>query len=508
MDLNRLLMIDLSSTTPTPDERAFLNEHPVGGVCLFARNIHDRYQLADYTTSLRELCGEHLLIALDQEGGGVVRALDLPYPPSAMALGAANDPVLTRDVAAATARGLRAVGVNVDFAPVADVNDNPANPVIADRSFGSDPAHVARHVIAFTRGLQHEGIAATAKHFPGHGNTSQDSHLTLPTVTGSRTQLEALELTPFRAAITAGVAGVMTFHGMLPALDAEQPATLSRPIITGLLREELGFDGVVFTDALSMRAIADTYGPAEAAVRAVAAGVDMPLHTGPLSEHAAILGALRHALTEGRLEPSQLERSLQRLQRLAAHYPARYAPDTAWRDGDTELLREAARRAVVKLGTLDPLEPGTTIVLVAAEQVVTSAASQLTAAPAETLAAALEAEGFTVTRAYYRIDTLERGREQILPLVRNDAVTVFASTSRVRMDAPERAFAQDVAKTAARFVHIALWNPYHVHDLPGPALVTFGFRPVSARAVAEALRTGTAEGQCPVPLSVAMMEKP
>jgi beta-N-acetylhexosaminidase len=502
MNPDRLLMIDLSGTTLTADERAFLAERPVGGVCLFARNIQDRSQLADYTADLRALCGEDLLVALDQEGGGVVRAPFLPYPPGAMALGAANDPQLTHDVAAATARGLRAVGVNVDFAPVADVNNNPANPVIADRSFGGDPEHVARHVVAFLTGLQTEGVAATVKHFPGHGDTSLDSHLALPTVSADRARLDALELLPFREAVAANVAGVMSFHGLLPALDPEHPATLSHPVMTGLLRQRLGFDGVVFTDALSMRAIADTYGPAEAAVRAVAAGVDMPLHTGPLAEHAAILAALEKARDEGRLESGELARSLQRLTQLASRFPAHYAPGEAWRPGDEELLQKAAHRAVVKLGDLEALPPGTTLVLVAAEQVVTSAASQLTATPAETFAEALEAAGFRVRRAFYQMEALEQARRHILPQLGGGAVTVFASTSRVRMTEAERAFAQEVARAAARYVHVALWNPYHVHDLPGPALVTFGFRPPSARAAAEMLRTGVADGQPPVPLSV------
>ena len=278
MNPHRLLMLDLSGPTLSSDERAFFADYQVGGVCLFSRNSIDRHQAADLTAELRSLLGENLLIATDQEGGGVVRAGDVPFSPGTMLLGAANDPDLTRKVAAATARGLRAMGINVNFAPVADVNNNPLNPVIGDRSFGAEPEHVAEHVVAFVQGLQSENVAATVKHFPGHGDTATDSHLALPELDVSLERLHALELLPFKAAIQTGVAGVMSYHGVVQALDSENPATLSIRAITDLLRGELGFDGVTFTDALEMRAIQDRYSPAESVVRALAAGIDMPLY--------------------------------------------------------------------------------------------------------------------------------------------------------------------------------------------------------------------------------------
>src|SRR5690606_5018961 len=165
------VMIDLSDTRVTPAERDLLSEGRVAAVCLFGRNVVDRFQLSDYVAELRSLAGSDLIVAIDQEGGGVLRLRDVPFPPAAMSLGSADDELLTERVAAATGRGLRSVGVNLDFAPVADVNSNPDNPVIADRSFGSDPDLVSRHVTAFVRGLQGEGVAATLKHFPGHGDT-------------------------------------------------------------------------------------------------------------------------------------------------------------------------------------------------------------------------------------------------------------------------------------------------------------------------------------------------
>src|SRR5690606_21623108 len=240
-DVKTPVMIDLSATHVTPAERDLLAERRVAGVCLFGRNVVDRFQVSDYVAELRSLAGSDLIVAIDQEGGGVLRLRDVPFPPAAMSLGSADDELLTERVAAATGRGLRSVGVNLDFAPVADVNSNPDNPVIADRSFGSDPDLVSRHVTAFVRGLQGEGVAATLKHFPGHGDTDVDSHLALPTLRHAADHLEAVDLPPFRAGIAAGVPAIMSAHILMPEIDAQLPATLSRQAMHGLLRTTMGF---------------------------------------------------------------------------------------------------------------------------------------------------------------------------------------------------------------------------------------------------------------------------
>src|SRR5690606_1418015 len=191
-----------------------------------------------------------------------------------------------------------------DFAPVADVNSNVLNPVIADRSFGSDPDLVSRHVVAFIEGLQEEGVGATLKHFPGHGDTDVDSHLALPTVRRPLSDLRKVELRPFQAGIRAGVAAVMSAHIVLPTLDAQRPATLSEAALAGLLREELGFDGVIVTDALDMRAISDRWPAPVAAVMSLQAGADMPLVIGTVAEHRETLAAIDEAGAASRLDLS------------------------------------------------------------------------------------------------------------------------------------------------------------------------------------------------------------
>lgn len=503
MNPHRLLMLDLSGPDVSPDERALFVDYKVGGVCLFRRNFVDRFQAAELTQELRALLGEDVLIATDQEGGGVVRALDVPFSPGTMALGAADDVELTRNVAAATARGLRAMGINVNFAPVADVNNNPLNPVIGERSFGSETEHVAKHVVAFVQGLQDEGVAATVKHFPGHGDTATDSHLALPVLDADLERLHALELLPFKAAINAGVAGVMSYHGIVGALDPESPATLSRRVVTDLLRNELGFNGVTFSDALEMRAIATRYSPAEAVVRALAAGVDMPLydvHTGSVSTHEAILKGVDAALAEGRLDSNEVERSVKRLKDLSRRFPATPDPEAAWQDGDETLLQDAARRAVTVLGDFKPLKPDASLTLVAPGNEQGGAASDKVDTPAEGFARELAAKGFKVVRTFYDRDKLEDEKASLFVKVEQNDVTVFVSTSRTRLKEEEVGLGLEIARRAERFVHVALWNPYHVADLPGPAVVSFGFRLESLRAVAEVLSGTPTSGVSPVSL--------
>ena len=291
-------------------------ERGLGGVVLFGQNIDSSGQVRDLTASLRAE-RDDLLVATDEEGGDVTRleARRGSSYPGNWALGIVDDTELTGAVATSIAAELADVGINLDFAPVADVNSNPDNPVIGIRSFGGEPSLVARHVRAFVTGLQRGGVAGCAKHFPGHGDTSQDSHLELPVVEGNVG--EALE--PFRAAIAAGVRSIMTAHILVPELAAEQ-ATLSREILQTLLRDELGFGGVAITDALEMRAVADTVGVQEGAVRALAAGADALCLGAAIDEPivAAVHGAVVAAVRSGRLAEERLGEASERVHALAA----------------------------------------------------------------------------------------------------------------------------------------------------------------------------------------------
>jgi len=287
-----------------PDWVRGLLEAGLGGVVLYAWNVPDVDQLHVLTEALRAERAE-LVVAIDEEGGDVSRleAREGSSYPGNWALGVVDDTGLTRDVAAAMAADLRRVGINLDLAPVADVNTTADNPIIGVRSFGADPELVARHVGAFVEGLQAGGVAACAKHFPGHGDTLEDSHLELPTV--DRVTEEAVQ--PFRAAIAAGVAAIMTAHIRVRDVG-DEPATLSRTLLVDLLRDELGFTGVAITDALEMKAISATVGVEQGAVLALAAGADAlclghDLGAGSVERIvAAVVGAVRDgALSEERV---------------------------------------------------------------------------------------------------------------------------------------------------------------------------------------------------------------
>ena len=284
----------------------------VGGVILLGGSAPE---VLLRSQQLRRWAGQELLLCADVEEGVGQRFEGASWLVPPLALGQLHGRDPERAIALAeryghcTGRDARAIGLNWVLGPVCDVNNNPANPVINVRAWGETAEAVSALAAAFTRGVQAEGVLACAKHFPGHGDTSSDSHLELPLIRHGRTRLDAIELPPFRAAIAAGVAAVMTAHLMLTALDQERPATLSRAVLTGLLRKELGFNGLIVTDALVMEAIAGHYGAGEAAVLALEAGADLVLM--PADAHLA-LKAIAEAVSSGRLSQAQLERSAER----------------------------------------------------------------------------------------------------------------------------------------------------------------------------------------------------
>jgi beta-N-acetylhexosaminidase len=290
----------------------------VYGVILFGRNVVDAEQVAALVAELKRAAGRPLLVSIDQEGGRVAR-LRAPQGftelPPMRAVGATGDAALAFDVGALLGRELRAVGIDQDYAPVVDVDTNPANPVIGDRSLSRDPAEVARLGAALARGLQSAGVAACAKHFPGHGDTSEDSHTHLPRLAHALERLRAVELVPFRGLAEAGVASVMTAHVVFDALDAQRPATLSEPVLR-LLRDECGYDGCVISDDLEMKAVAEHFPLAEAVPAALAAGVDAVLvcHA-PAVQHRAI-DLARRAVEEGAIPGERLAQARRRVEAL------------------------------------------------------------------------------------------------------------------------------------------------------------------------------------------------
>jgi beta-N-acetylhexosaminidase len=459
MSLERLAAGCLVPSFPGPEAPGWVLrglDEGLGGICLFAYNVGDG--LAELTESLRAVRPD-VLIGIDEEGGDVTRlevARGSSYPGNG-ALGAVDDVSLTERVAASIGADLAAVGINLDFAPVADVNENPLNPVIGVRSFGSSPELVARHVAAFVRGLQRQGVAACAKHFPGHGNTEQDSHLELPVVAGDIRQ----GLEPFRAAIEAGVDSIMTAHVLVPALD-NLPATLSLEIVTGLLRDELGYRGLVIADALEMKAVSETYGIERSAVLAIAAGVDALLIGHDLGEEAvdAVRAALAQAVADGELDEDRLAEAAGRVARVGAIRPV---PG----DRDLDAARIAARLALDFEGAVS-LE---------------SAPLVIELRPRANIAAG-EAE--------HSLGAVIPGAEELIldessgaPDVRGDRPVVV-----VLRDAHRHAWMRDIADELAPAVAVetgvALWRP----ECAGGYVITHGGSRASYEAVAEMLTNG------------------
>ncbi|HEX3773855.1 MAG TPA: beta-N-acetylhexosaminidase [Polyangiaceae bacterium] len=347
----RLFTVGFYGKTITPELEQLIRRG-VGGAIFFARNVGTPAEVAEVTSAIKRLAGRPLFCALDQEGGQVSRLRQgFTEVPPMRALGISGSAKLAREVGELIGRELRAVGFDMNYAPVLDVDTNPANPIIAARSFARTPDVVSELGVALAAGLESAGVAACGKHFPGHGDTSQDSHLELPRLPHSLARLEEVELRPFAAAVKAGIPSMMTAHVIFEPLDPVYPATMSRPVLHGILREKMGYDGLIVTDDIEMRAIADHYGIEETVVRGINAGVDHFLccHTADVAHRA--IDAIIRAVESGAVSRKTLATANRRIERFADRYarPAITKPDL-------RLLRSEAHLAVIErlLEGMDP----------------------------------------------------------------------------------------------------------------------------------------------------------
>jgi beta-N-acetylhexosaminidase len=316
----KMFCVGFDGTSVTPEIRRLV-ERGASGVVLFGRNVQSAEQVAELCADLKSIAGRPLLICVDQEGGRVMRLREgFTRVPSMRAVGQTGDEALARDIGRVLAREMRAVNIDLDLAPVLDVDTNPANPVIGDRSLGNDPDLVARLGCAVIAGLQGDGVGACGKHFPGHGDTAQDSHLHLPRLPHSIERLTRIELPPFEAAAAAGVAAIMTAHVIFEPLDGVYPATMSTPVLDGLLRKRLGFDGVVISDALEMKAIAAHFPIDEVVTRGANAGIDLFAACEESDLRDRAIDGLIRAVERGDVARHRLEQSARRLDALAARY--------------------------------------------------------------------------------------------------------------------------------------------------------------------------------------------
>lgn len=482
----RVLMVDIEGTSLDAGTADFLRHNRIRAVCLFRKNLGSESEIRQLTADLRGVMGAGALIAMDQEGGSVVRAVSLPQAPGAMALGAVGDDALAEQVGAAVSRGLRHLGLNWNFAPVLDVNNNPANPVIAERSFSSEADAVTRLAGAWMRGATSEGVACCVKHFPGHGDTHMDSHHALPVVDKSLAELEALELLPFRI-LAPSAPSLMTAHIVYPQIDPELPATLSRALLTGLLRERIGYQGVVITDALMMKAVHKRWGHARAAVMALQAGADMPLAQGSRAEQAEALQAIDAALLDGKLDAAVLQRAAQRLDEMAARFPAtpRDLSDSQ-RAADETLMRQAWARALTTVGDARPPAIDTPLRVVTQGRVDSDGVSEA-GLPAAAVRAMFE--------RFADVEFVE-----VPDITMLAAATLQGHGRSVVLANNQRARYRSAAPLHPD-LHLVLWNPFQALDVAAPAVVTWGYAEgaiVALKAWLEG-RAG-APGRAPVPL--------
>jgi beta-N-acetylhexosaminidase len=503
--VGQVFMLGFEGTTLNASNRALVQGLHLGGVTLFARNIENGPQLARLSVELQAIADPvPLFVSIDQEGGLVVRITSgATIFPGNMALGATGDLDLARRVAEAAAVELRSMGVNMNLAPVIDVNTNALNPVIGVRAFGSGADRVADFGAQTIHGLQSLGVSAVGKHFPGHGDTHVDSHLALPIVVHPAERLLSVELVPFKAAIAAGVDGIMTAHVYLPAIEPKPdlPATLSKAVLTGLLRDELGHRGLILTDALDMQAITKDRTPAEAAIVAFEAGADMLLIAG-IDSHERAQAAdgpaiLLAAVKSGRVAMDRLDTSVLRILETKARRGILSGPGA---DADLKLLNspehralalEAARKAVTlqrDTHGLLPLNANQKLLVVVPDAPTRSAAQddQLASSLLEAIRQfAPSAHGASPDSA------VEASRH---------AEVIVLGTFDLTLDPDQQMLARFLAATGTPVVGISLRGPYDAAAAPaiGTWLTVYGDRPVHLQAAAEALfGEFTATGKIP-----------
>lgn len=492
--IGQSLMLSFPGVTELGKVLDALAETRAGGVILFRQNIDSQQQVYKLNQTLqahaRSLGLPPLLIAIDQEGGVVTR---LPAPfvtvPSQMAQAATGDLRAARESAFITGQQLRAVGINTNFAPVLDVNNHPANPVIGIRSFGHDPAGVAQFGLEALRGYHEAKIIATVKHFPGHGDTDVDSHHGLPHVRHERDRLDAIELAPFVAAFRAGAPAMMTAHIIFAALDT-LPATLSRRILHEFVRDELGYDGVIFTDALEMQAIAAAYGPVEAGLMSKAAGADVLLPMGTLDDQIAIARALHGAVQDGRLPRAAFEATARRLAALREAYAITYDMPPAELDARLhEAALDIARKSItcVRGQHMLPLAATTRLTVVDCAQPRFSLAEESLERTA-TLRSLVQAEFPSTSYIALKPEPSQADLAQALMFVQQSEA-VLLITRNAALVPWQAAVARSLETQNIALIHAAVRGPYDAQLVQRAtvSLLTYGDPDVSLQALVDVL---------------------
>jgi beta-N-acetylhexosaminidase len=499
----------------------YIQKEKVGG---FTISVGSPTEIAAKLNALQSMSSIPLLVGADLETGAGFRARGGYFVPNAidlggaivlppeMAVGATGDTTLAYEVGRLTAVEGRALGIHIAYAPVLDVNNNPDNPVINTRSYGEDPQLASRMGVAFIHGLQDHGMMATGKHFPGHGDTDVNSHLALPVVTVSRSRLDTVELVPFKAAVNAGVGAIMSFHGVMPALDSSNvPGTLSPKVLTGLLRGEMGFKGIIISDAMDMRAILDQFGAAEAVKRAIAAGIDVliqPLSV-PETIDAVVAGVRENRYTEARLD-SSVRRVLEAKRRLSL-VQNKLVDLNALRYlvGDSSNLQIAQRVAEKSITLVKDSLRQIPIASNSAKVLSITLARRADLSAGTAFNTELRGSLPNLRTEFMATEGAALNFPRLLAAADSADVTivgVYGATTwdvAISVNAPEAFanFVQTLVRRGRKPIVVAFGNPYLLQQLPwvGTYLVAWGGFPVSQTAAAHALLgTSAISGHLPI----------
>ncbi|MBP1966278.1 beta-N-acetylhexosaminidase [Paenibacillus aceris] len=503
--IGQMLLCGFEGIEATDKLKALIAEHHIGGVIYFARNVEQTEQVAELSKQLQQIAEDSgtlpLWVSIDQEGGMVARITEgVALMPGQMALAAGailsdeRGSDAAYEAALISGKELRALGINLNFAPVLDVNNNPDNPVIGVRSFGESAELVAEFGRRSVQGFQDANVVATAKHFPGHGDTSVDSHLDLPTIVHDQERIRALELVPFVKAIENGVDAIMSSHIYFPAFEAEKlPATLSKSVLSGLLREELGYEGVIMTDCMEMNAIAEHYGTVAASVMAIEAGADLVLISHRLDRQIGAIAAIEQAVHEGRISEARIDASVQRLlalkERRGLLVPqtgSEAEVGTAEHCAVAQRLSEASITLVKDEQGLLPLKRVKTLAVTVAAAV-SSGVDEAYAGPAS-LGAALAERG---------LDVLDR----VLPLAEvggltgsvlaaaEEAEQIVIGTYNARFHTAQVELVRALQALGKPLVVVALRVPYDLLELPEVStfIAAYESRPLALQSTAKCL---------------------
>ncbi|OAS20686.1 beta-N-acetylhexosaminidase [Paenibacillus oryzisoli] len=514
--IGQMLLCGFEGTEPSESLETLIAEQRIGGVIYFARNVQNTEQIAELSGNLQAIAERNgtlpLWISIDQEGGMVARITEgVALMPGSMALAAGDGgPEGAYEAAFISGTELRTLGINLNFAPDLDVNNNPDNPVIGVRSFGESAEKVAQYGREAVRGFQDANVVATAKHFPGHGDTNTDSHLDLPTITHDEERIRAVELVPFIEAIKGGVDAIMSSHIYFPALEPSKlPVTLSKTVLTGLLREELGFEGVIMTDCMEMNAIAEHYGTVAAAVMAVEAGADLVLISHRRDLQVGAIAAIEQAVREGRVAEAQIDASVRRLLALKARrgviaeQPRKEAAlevGTAAHCAVAARLSEASITLVKDEQMLLPLPRVRTLVVTVAAAV--SSGVDEAYAGAASLGAALDEHGLDVLDRVLPLAQVSELRAAVLAEAAT-AEQIVIGTYNARFHPAQVALVRELQALGKPLVVVALRVPYDLLEFPDVAtfVAAYESRPLALRSTARALLgLVTPEGRLPVSL--------